>query len=47
MPMVAGIDFKLNTKITKTDLKNKTVTTDKGDLSFEKLIIATGCVVSP
>lgn len=42
----AGIDYKLNTTVTKTDLKSKTLSTSNGDdLKFEKLIIATGCVV--
>ncbi len=43
----AGIDFKTSTKVTKTDIKNKSITTDSGEeISYEKLIIALGSVVS-
>ena len=42
----AGIDFRLNTTVNKVDIAGKTVSTTAGDkLSWEKLIIATGCVV--
>jgi NAD(P)H-nitrite reductase large subunit len=45
---VTGIDFKTSTKVTKADVKAKTITTESGeDISFEKLIIALGSVVSP
>lgn len=40
-----GIDFKTSTKVTKTDIKNKSITTDSGEeISYEKLIIALGSV---
>lgn len=41
----AGIDFKLNSTVSKVDIKGKSVDTTSGDkYTFEKLIIATGCV---
>lgn len=42
-----GIDFKTSTKVTKADVKAKTITTESGeDISFEKLIIALGSVAT-
>jgi NADPH-dependent 2,4-dienoyl-CoA reductase/sulfur reductase-like enzyme len=44
--VIAGIDFKLSTRVTKADIGKKELTTDKGDvIAYEKLIIATGCSV--
>jgi monodehydroascorbate reductase (NADH) len=38
-----GIELKLNTEVVKADLKEKTLTTDKGEtITYETLIIATG-----
>ena len=43
----AGVDYKVNTKITAVDAKAKTLTAESGDMiSYEKLIMATGARVS-
>ena len=44
----AGIEYKTNTLITGVDIKAKTLTAKSGDtISYEKLIVATGCRVRP
>jgi monodehydroascorbate reductase (NADH) len=42
-----GIDFKTSTKVTKADVKAKTITTESGEeISYEKLIVALGSVAT-
>ena len=44
----AGIEYKTNTCITGVDIKAKKLTAKSGDtISYEKLIVATGCRVRP
>lgn len=43
----AGIDYKVNTKITAVNVAAKKLTAESGDtISYEKLIVATGARVS-
>jgi NADH dehydrogenase FAD-containing subunit len=40
------VEFKTDTKVTQADLAGKSLTTDKGTITYDTLVIATGARVS-
>ena len=44
--LAAGIEYLTGTTVTSADIKNKSISTDKGQtFSYDKLMIATGSTV--